>query len=131
MIEYIISYAIKAIIIYFYYIWAVTKTSNLVALILQLIAIWWLIDNVLSPLFNKDQRNAMMSVDVLNICISIYYFIAGFIMYILYGYWKDINNAWIKVGALGVFLILYNRLYYSILSMTDKTVAEGFCGCML
>lgn len=135
MIEYIISYAIKAIIIYLYYTWAFTMTSNVIALILQLIAIWWLIDNVLTPMFNSEERNAffdkVFSVDILNICISIYYFIAGVLFYIFYDYWKDLDSGWKKVGSLGVFMILYNRLYFAIISMADKTMAEGFCACSL
>lgn len=135
MIEYIISYAIKAIIIYLYYTWAFTMTSNVIALILQLIAIWWLIDNVLTPMFNSEERNAffdkVFSVDILNICISIYYFIAGVLFYMFYDYWKDLDSGWKKVGSLGVFMILYNRLYFAIISMADKTMAEGFCACSL
>lgn len=135
MMEYIFSYAIKAIVIYWYYIWAVNKNYSLLALILQIVAIWWLIDNIIAPLLNQQERDAffskIFSVDVLNLCLSIYYFIAGAGMYLLYSYWSNLDSWWKKVGALFVYMIIYNRAYFAILNMSNKELSEGFCTCAL
>ena len=131
MMEYIISYAIKAVVIYWYYTWALQKNFSLLALIVQIVAIWWLLDNIVAPLFNQDDRDAffkkIFSVDVLNLCLSIYYLFAGVCMYFLFGYWRDLDAAWKKIGALGVFMIAFNRAYFAILNMTNKDLSEGFC----
>lgn len=135
MMEYIISYAIKAVVIYWYYTWAINKNFSLLALILQIIAIWWLIDNIVTPLLNQEEREVffskIFSVDILNLCLSIYYFLAGAGMYFLYSYWNELDAAWKKVGALGVYMIAYNRLYFAILNMNNKELSEGFCACSL
>lgn len=133
--EYIISYAIKAVVIYWYYTWALQKNFSLLALIVQIVAIWWLLDNIVAPLFNQDDRDAffkkIFSVDVLNLCLSIYYLFAGVCMYFLFGYWRDLDAAWKKISALGVFMIAFNRVYFAILNMTNKDLSEGFCTCAL
>lgn len=133
--EYIISYAIKAVVIYWYYLWALQKNYSLLALIVQIVAIWWLLDNIIAPLFNQTDRDAffkkIFSVDVLNLCLSIYYLFAGVCMYFLFGYWRDLDTAWKKIGALGVFMIAFNRVYFAILNMTNKELSEGFCTCAL
>ena len=135
MMEYIISYAIKAVIIYWYYTWALQKNFSLLALIVQIVAIWWLLDNIVAPLFNQNDRDAffkkIFSVDVLNLCLSIYYLFAGVCMYFLFGYWRNLDAAWKKIGALGVFMIAFNRVYFAILNMTNKDLSEGFCTCAL
>ena len=52
-------------------------------------------------------------------------------MYFLFGYWRDLDAAWKKIGALGVFMIAFNRAYFAILNMTNKNLSEGFCTCAL
>lgn len=135
MIEYIISYVIKAVVIYWYYTWAIQKNYSLLALIIQVVAIWWLLDNVITPLFNQEERDSffkkIFSVDVLNLCLSIYYLFAGVCMYFLFSYWRDLDAAWKKIGALGAFMFVFNRAYFAVLNMANKELSEGFCSCAL
>ena len=135
MIEYIISYAIKAVIIYWFYNWVNNKSFDQLGLILCIIAVWWIIDNIISPFFNQEEREAyfqkLFSIDILNLCLRIYYIIAGAGMYFLYSYWKDLDAAWKKIVTLGGYMLLYNRLYFAILNMNNKELSEGFCACSL
>lgn len=137
MIEYIISYAIKSVLIYLCYYYAGEKYSNsLVIIILEFIAIWWLFDNAIEPLiFNNENRNEffskVFSVNILNLCLSIYYILGGVIMALLYGPWKKLSSGFVKIIALFVYLIVYNRIYFSILDMANKELTEGFCACTL
>lgn len=137
MIESIISYIIKTLLIYYYYItYGIKHNSRLLLVIIEIIAIWWIYDNAINPLIfgseNKtDFFSKIFSVDILNICISIYYIIGGIIMYLLWSYWVTIETPLGKMATIFLFLIIYNRVYYSILDMTNKELKEGFCGCGL
>ena len=88
MIESIISYIIKTLLIYYYYItYGIRNNSRLLLVIVEIIAIWWIYDNAIHPLIfgNEDSSkffSKIFSVNVLNICISIYYIIGGIIMYL-------------------------------------------------
>ena len=135
MIEYIISYAIKAGVLYFYWKWAIPNNTNVIPFIIQIVAIWWLLDNVITPLLNQEDRDQffsrIFSVDVLNLCLSIYYIIAGVLMYMLFDKWYKLTDWYTKVLSLFVFMIAYNRVYFAIVNMNSKQISEGFCACAL
>ena len=137
MIESIISNIIKTLLIYYYYItYGIRNNSRLLLVIVEIIAIWWIYDNAIHPLIfgNEDSSkffSKIFSVNVLNICISIYYIIGGIIMYLSWSYWNRIETPIVKIGSIFLFLYIYNRVYYSILNMTNDELKEGFCGCGL
>lgn len=135
MIEYILSYAIRTVIIYFYAGWALSKSFSLLAVVVQVVAIWWLVDNVITPLLNQEDRDAffskIFSVDVLNLCLSIYYLFGGILLFFLYKYWNGLTTWYWKMLSLFIFLVAYNRIYFSIINMNDKQISEGFCACAM
>lgn len=137
MIESIISYIIKTLLIYYFYVYyGLVENCKLCLLIIEVVAIWWLYDVAINPLIFGSEHSSeffskIFSVDILNICISVYYLIGGIIMYILWTYWADLKTTFAKMGTLFLFFVIYNRVYYSILDMTNKELKEGFCGCGL
>lgn len=137
MMESIISYIIKTLLIYYYYItYGINSNSRLILVIAEIIAIWWIYDNAINPLiFGNEDRSKffskIFSVNVLNICISIYYIIGGIIMYLLWSYWNRIETPLVRISTIFLFLYIYNRVYYSILNITNDELKEGFCGCGL
>ena len=137
MIESIISYIIKTLLIYYYYItYGIRNNSRLLLVIVEIIAIWWIYDNAIHPLIfgNEDSSkffSKIFSVNVLNICISIYYIIGVIIMFLSWSYLNRIETPIVKIGSIFLFLYIYNRVYYSILNMTNDELKEGFCGCGL
>lgn len=135
MLIYIASYVLKALIICWAYTVSLGYQFSLLALVIELVAIWWLLDNFIVPLFMPNEREKLFSrifsVDILNICIGIYYIIGGLIMYFMYSPWDALKSTFMKITTLAIFLIAYNKIYYAILSVGSKQIAEGFCSCSM
>jgi len=132
MISIILSFLIKAVILYIFFTKVTIDTANWWDLTI-VIGIFVVVDFLLNLIPNSGKTNTMRKLhglDNINFAMTVYYAILGLVVFYFFDAYRALGKMNHGMAAqiliLAVILFLYNFLFKLVLRIGSKSLAEGF-----